>query len=98
MIKQESGGNPYAVNLGDIKHTGEPSIGCLQYQPKTWVEQIKKYNLLPNAEENEYMNYINDCELQQRLTWLILKNEKEGWKRWGTSFVLLNLPKTPNDI
>ena len=95
LLKSESGGNPFAVNWEDVKRTGEPSIGCYQYQRKTFKASIKKFNLLPYTEENEYMNFIYDCDFQKELTRLILINEKEGWLHWKNSFINLKLPKYP---
>lgn len=35
QIDQESGGNPNAINKGDIRVTGSPSVGIAQFQPRT---------------------------------------------------------------
>lgn len=75
----ESGGNPQAVNWFDH---GSPSYGKYQYKETTWKEKIRQYGLLPQAEDSELMNFIFDENVQDRLTFLILSNEKEGWRLW----------------
>lgn len=94
LKKQESGNNRFAINWEDAKYTGEPSIGCFQFQPQTFISYTKLYKLLPYAEDKEIMNFINDCEYQEKLTRLILINEKNGWLHWKTSFNKLKLPKS----
>jgi hypothetical protein len=87
----ESSNDPLAVNHQDKKKTGESSIGCYQYQPKTFIAKVREYNLLPEVEDKELMNWIWDCRFQEEVTGLILK-EPEGWRHWYTSFKRLKLP------
>lgn len=75
----ESGGNPERINPMDTN--GVPAYGLFQYQERTWNEQIAKYNLLPNAEPAEYINFIMDGELQWELTDKILRDG--GDRHWG---------------
>lgn len=96
LKKQESGGNWFAVNEGDALITGHPSIGCYQFQPPTFIAGINRYQLLPYAEKAEYMNFIYDCDFQEKLVKLMLQ-EDNGWRHWWTSFNLLGLPKHPPD-
>lgn len=84
----ESSNNPLALNPDD---KGTPSYGLFQYKETTWKRYIKQYNLLPEAEEHEYMNFIYDEELQRKLTFLILKNEKDGWRHWYNCGIKIGL-------
>lgn len=92
--EQESEGNPYAVNWKDAEKTGHPSRGCFQYQPATFFAAVRKYDLLPNAEDAEVWNLYEDCEFQEVVTRAILTNEPSGWMHWRTTFEILKLPKT----
>lgn len=57
------------------------SYGVLQFQEDTFIRYTKKYNLLPEAEESEYMNFIYDEDYQKRLANEILK-EPKGIYNW----------------
>lgn len=96
--QQESGGNPTIRNWADAKITGEPSIGCFQYQPKTWNLVLEKYNLAPNAEKTEYMNLIEDCDFQELVTRTVFRNEPNAWLHWKTTFLTLKLPKSLKEM
>lgn len=98
LEKAESGGNPLAENWEDAKITSEPSIGCYQFQPKTFIAYTKTYNLLPYAEDKEILNYIYDCEYQRELTKMILIMETDGWKHWKNSFIAFNIPKHQKEL
>src|SRR3990172_8122375 len=58
----ESRNNPEAYNPKDSNNL--PSHGYLQFQKGTWIEGIKKYKILSNTEEDEYMNLIYDKDIQ----------------------------------
>lgn len=59
QVQAESGGNPRAVNKGDIRVTGSPSLGLAQFQPAT----AKQYGIDPmdpdQARRGQSM-YMND--------------------------------------
>lgn len=78
LSKCESGNNPEAINPHDH---GSPSYGLFQYKKSTWIMGMRKYNLAPNAEDEELMNFIFDRNTQTELTKLIL-SEPNGWKHW----------------
>jgi hypothetical protein len=49
---------------GIIDTNGKISAGPLCYQDSTFISFVKKYNLLPNAEDQEILNMRGDRELQ----------------------------------
>ena len=74
----ESSNNPLAVNWHDH---GSPSYGLLQFKEATFKSKVRQYNLLPEAEDSEIMNWIYDGQFQLKLARLILE-EKNGWRAW----------------
>lgn len=56
--------NPMARNDGDAKITGYPSLGLLQFQPKTFLNGVKAYNAFPGATDEEILAAIHDPFLQ----------------------------------
>lgn len=78
-----------------IDTNGKKSFGCLQFQKETFIRQVKKYNILPKAEEQEIMNLILDCKLQKKLAFEMIKHNPDNWKHWRTSVVKKKLGKPP---
>jgi hypothetical protein len=87
----ESRGNRDAVNYDDAKITGYESRGAFQYQPQTFQQAVLKYNILPDAEPAEIMNFWTDYEIQKLATKAILINEPNGSAHWFNCFK--SLPK-----
>jgi len=78
LMTCESGGRHDIVI---VDTNGKKSYGHFQFQESTWIELIGRYGLLPNAEPNEYMNFIMDASLQRTVTRLALE-DGESW-RWS---------------
>ena len=69
---------------------GTPDNGSLSYgkfcfKKSTWQEQIRKYEMLPQAEWDELMNFIGEDELQTKLVRKMLVANPENWRHWWTS-------------
>lgn len=78
------------------------SYGCHQYQWNTFRNLVKKYKLLPHAEEHEYMNMIYDCEFQKVVTRVAIDNESKAVIKgmWWTTIVKrgYGLPPEKHDL
>lgn len=85
----ESGNNPNKTNWYD---NGSPSYGLFQFKEKTWIEQIRKYNMFPNTEDKELINLIYDRNTQETLTMLMLI-EENGWLHWKSCAKKVGLDK-----
>ena len=81
LIECESQGNPTAVNWEDAKITGYQSKGILQFQPKTFLNEGKKYGLFPEdftLRESNLM--IENPELQKEIArHMIEDNKQSAW-------------------
>lgn len=82
-------------NFKLIDRNGKFSYSCLQFQERTFRHYIRKYNLIPYAEENEVLNFIYDCDLQKFLAYLIIEDNPNKYIYWITS-VKRGLGKPPN--
>lgn len=85
-------------NHADIKHldsNNRYSYGCLQFQMETFSSYIKRYGLLPNAEEGEYANWIYDCDFQRDLAKRMLAEDRNNWQHWYTSVEIRGLGLPP---
>ena len=67
---------------------GSLSYGCLCYKSGTFREQIRRYEMLPQAEWNELINYIGDCSIQKELAYKMLEDKPLNWRHWWTSVKL----------
>lgn len=67
---------------GLIDSNHKLSYGDLCFQEATFKGFVKKYNMLPDAEDNEYMNLIGDGKFQRELTYKILTDKYENWRHW----------------
>lgn len=75
-----------APNYKRIDSNGKYSYGCLQFQEATFKTAIRKYQILPDIEDNEIMNRIYDCDLQKIVAAHIWKNEGNlAYYHWKTS-------------
>ena len=82
----ESSKNPLTINYQDRDKTA--SFGYLQFKPETFREYAVKYGLIgEKADWNWIMTMIFNKDFQQRLGYLILKNEPEKAKYlWGNCY------------
>lgn len=70
---------------GIIDTNGKLSAGSLCYQDATFISFVKKYNLLPNAEEHEILNMRGDRELQFKASREALMESLNNVDHWRTS-------------
>lgn len=75
----ESGGLATAVNPFD---GGSHSRGVLQFKDSTLIHYTKRYNLLPEAEDAEILNFIFDADYQKKLARLMLDENINNWRHW----------------
>ncbi len=75
----ESGGDPMALNPQD---GGSRSSGVLQFKDSTFIHYAKRYQLFPNAEDAEILNFLNDAEYQKQLAKLMLDENPNNWRHW----------------
>lgn len=68
-----------------IDSNGLYSYGCLQFQERTFVNAVKIYSLLPDAEPGEYLNQIYDCDFQKEVARAMLLHELDACYHWQTS-------------
>lgn len=75
----ESGGLATAINPFD---GGSHSRGILQFKDSTFIQYAKRYNLFPNAEDDEILNFIFDGDYQKKLARLMLDENINNWRHW----------------
>lgn len=71
------------------------SYGCLQFQEATFISSVKRYKLLPQAEDHEIMNFIYDCEFQKTVAREMFLSEKDAANHWFTSIYKGHPPARP---
>lgn len=85
--------NRWIDKLGTYENCGEKildsnhrySYGILCFQEATFKGYVKKYNLLPEAEDNEIMNFISDDEFQKKLARTMIREDCKNLNHWFTS-------------
>jgi hypothetical protein len=70
---------------GIIDTNGKISAGPLCYQDLTFVGFVKRYDLLPKAEDHEILNMRGDRELQFKASREALMESLENVDHWRTS-------------
>jgi hypothetical protein len=68
-----------------IDDNGKYSYSCLQYQEATFVADVKYYDLLPYAEDQEIMNWIYDCQFQKQLAVVTILDNPKYASKWRTT-------------
>ena len=74
--------NENCPHQGIIDSNGLRSSGIFCYQDRTFIGFVKKYNLLPNTEDKEILNFIGDNEFQLKLTRLVFEDNPKHWTHW----------------
>ncbi len=88
LVEKESEGKTDIVILDtNNKH----SFSCLQFQMSTFKQYVKRYNLLPEAEDHEIENMIMDCDFQKLVAYKMLEENPNNILHWRTSARKLNL-------
>jgi hypothetical protein len=73
---------------GIIDTNGRKSFGDLCFQETTFRTYVKKYNLLPQCEEAEIMNWITDGDFQRELAYRMIDEDIENWRHWYTTVAI----------
>ena len=84
---------PYGFRKMD--NNGKFSYGNFQFQEETFLEGIKKYNLLPGLNDVEVMNMIYNDQIQRSLVRKIFLNEPNAYLYWKTSIITRGLGLPP---
>ena len=85
MVKLAERESSNDCNKVIVDTNGRLSSGCYMYQNATWLSMGKRYGL-PTTLEN-----IKDRDLQNEVTYQVLKNEPQGYMNWRCSVYGTNL-------
>jgi len=77
--------------------TGTPDMGSLSYgdlcfKKGTFVGFVKQFNLLPQCEGDEVMNWIGDGQFQRKLAKMMIEDKYSNWQHWRTTVKKIGLP------
>lgn len=89
MIQAESN-NRSEIVVFDSNH--QLSYSCGQFQRQTFEYQVKKYNLLPEAEPREYLNFIRDCTFQRELARNMIEDNPANADHWRNTTKKIGKP------
>lgn len=78
--------------LGIVDSNGKLSVGQYCFQKDTFVTFVKKYNLLPQCEEQEITNWWYDSEFQRVLAKRMLADNIFNYDHWRTSTKKIGKP------
>jgi len=78
----ESGGRP---GIKILDSNNKYSYGCMQFQMDTFRSYVRKYDLLPEAEDLELENWIYDCEFQKYLAHRMISEDPRNINHWKNS-------------
>jgi len=77
---------------GIIDRNHKMSFGKFCFQFDTFKIYVRKYNLLPNTEDQELYNWISDNEFQRKLARMMLEEDINNWKHWQLSTLKIGKP------
>ena len=66
-----------------VDTNGWYSHSCLQFQFPTFKQYVRRYNLLPDATDEELLNMIGDCEFQKDLAYRMIAEDAGNWTHWA---------------
>lgn len=69
-------------NVKIVDTNGWYSHSCLQFQFPTFEQYVKRYNMLPDAEYEDLVNMIGDCEFQKELAYKMISESPDNWAHW----------------
>ena len=100
IINQKSDLYAWIEKLGDnegCSTIGTPDNGSLSYgrwcyKSGTFKMFVKKYNLLPDTEENEIMNWIGDNSFQRILTRAVFNDSITNASHWKNTVKKIGNP------
>jgi hypothetical protein len=67
---------------GIMDCNNKKSYGCMCFQYETFKTQVKRFNLLPLAEDNELYNMIGDCDFTKLLARKMLMDDRLAYRNW----------------
>jgi hypothetical protein len=79
-------------SLGMVDSNGLKSFSSLCFQEQTFVTYVKKYNLLPQCEDQEILNWINDGEFQRVVAKKMLEDNLLNYDHWRNSVKRIGKP------
>jgi hypothetical protein len=84
-------------NFRHLDKNNRYSYSCLQFQEDTFRAEIRRYKLLPFAEDEELMNFIYDCPLQKSLAryMILAEGSRAARSHWLTSVIIRGLGDPP---
>ncbi|HKW96114.1 MAG TPA: hypothetical protein VJN43_00200 [Bryobacteraceae bacterium] len=85
----ESGNRSWIVHRD---RDGRDYYGCLQFRLTTFQYYVDKFDLAPDAEEDEVIDLIYDCAFQKRLATRMLRDNPDNWKHWRGTVKRIGLP------
>jgi hypothetical protein len=69
-------------NIKILDTNGWYSHGCLQFQVPTFKQYCERYGIFPEAEYEDYINLIGDCQIQKDLAYDMIKEDPKNWGHW----------------
>lgn len=69
-------------NVRVLDTNNKYSTGVLQFQEDTFIFYVKRFNMLPYAEEGEMLNLMYTPEFQRELAYLILEEDLSNLRNW----------------
>lgn len=78
--------------LGIVDSNGKLSVGQYCFQKNTFITYVKKYNLLPQCEEQEITNWWYDSDFQRLLARKMLEDNISNYDHWRTSVKKIGKP------
>ena len=92
LVEYESNGSS---TVKVLDWNGKYSYGCLQFQEQTFLGFTKGLKTLPNATDEEIMNFIYDCEYQKLLAFKMIETNYDNWRHWRYSVINRGLGLPP---
>lgn len=80
---------------GIIDSNNLRSSGIFCYQDSTFIQFVKKYKLMPQAEDKEILNMIGDISFQEKLTRMVFEDNPANWVHWYNSVTYGGFGKPP---
>ena len=79
-------------HLTVLDRKGRLSRGCLQFQDRTLLAQVRKYGFFPNVRDAELQNVAYDCREAKRLARAMLQDDPRNWRHGQISARKIGLP------
>ncbi len=86
LIKLAAPGNEHCPANG-VMDSGSKSYGALCFKLDTFQRYVRRYELLPYAEDAELMNWIGDADFQHQLAKRMILEDYGNWRHWKNTVV-----------